>query len=79
MTALLVDDLAQFIRRVDGDNTATPKALGELISNWIDGEGYEVPREDVIAFVERANPDKWVGAGRLAGLIVAEFGLDEEG
>jgi hypothetical protein len=33
---------------------------------------------DVIAFVERANPDKRLGAGSLAELIVAEFDLDKE-
>ena len=79
MNVPLINNLSQHIRIVDGRNEATPKALGELISNWLDNAGHELPREPVIAFVERTNPDKQMGAGRLAELIVDEFDLDDEG
>lgn len=71
----IINDLAQFIRRVDGDNALSPAALGWEIVGWLP----PIFGADVVGFVERTNPDKRLGAGRLAELIVAEFKLDEEG
>lgn len=79
MTALLVDDLAQFIRREDGRCCRPPYVVGDLVADFLDERGiHEARRLALAEFVERTNPDKRMGAGRLAELIVAEFRLDEE-
>ena len=83
MTAPLVDDLAQFIRRVDGDNRMYPRSLGARIADFVNGvnglvDGPNEIRNRYADFVERTNPDKRMGAGALAELIMAEFGLDKE-
>lgn len=86
MNVPLIEDLAAFIRRVDGNNAIFPAALGRRIG-WtladrrgiqgIDARAAYIER--VVAFVERTNPDKRMGAGALAQRIAAEFGLDGEG
>ncbi|MGX6604822.1 hypothetical protein ACWKSP_22240 [Micromonosporaceae bacterium Da 78-11] len=74
--ATLTNDIAAIIREVDGDNQLTPMQLGyRIVVNL------PQPPEfggDLIRFVERTNPDKKMGAGRLAELLVAEFDLDKE-
>ena len=70
--------IAGLIRHRDSDNRATASALGAEIAEWLVGTvGFDRPA-DLVAFVERTNPDKRMGAGRLAELIVAEFNLDKE-
>jgi hypothetical protein len=71
----LVDEIAEHIRRVDASNQLAPTELGWEIVLWMK----PVFGADLVGFVERTNPDKRMGAGRLAELIVAEFNLDEEG
>jgi hypothetical protein len=81
----IVDAIAQHIRTVDGDNKMSAAALGRRIG-WHLADEYDVEDmtartasvEAMVAFVERVNPDKTLGAGRLAELIVDEFDLDEE-
>lgn len=73
-----VHDLAALIREIDGDNLMSPVDLGATLASRLcvfHGDLYAV---DVIAFVERTNSDKRMGAGKLAELIVAEFDLDKE-
>lgn len=79
MISHIVNDLAEFIRRVDGDNKLPAEELSAALANHlIDAFGHErVFASDVVEFVERTNPDKAMGAGQLAELIVAEFQLDE--
>jgi len=77
--SLLVNDIAQFIRKTDGANQLTPVALGQLISNHLDQAGVEHDGATLGEFVERTNPDKRMGASHLAELICAEFNLPEEG
>jgi hypothetical protein len=79
ITDRTVSNLAEVIREIDGANKMSPTDLGarlasRLIAFYGDDELYA---HDVIAFVERTNPDKRLGAGALAELIVAEFDLDE--
>lgn len=79
-----INDLAAMIRQVDSDNTMSAAALGRRIG-WYLADLYDVEDMDarsasvgeVVAFVERTNPDKQLGAGRLAELIVAEFNLED--
>jgi hypothetical protein len=78
MTARLVNDIAAIIREVDGDNKLSPADLGATLATRLIPFYSDLYAEDVIAFVERANPDKRMGAGRLAELLVAEFDLDKE-
>jgi len=79
---MLVDDIAQHIRFVDGDNRAHPADLGSDIAAFLMSLfplGAVLARvEEVKDFVFYNNRDKRMGAARLAELIVAEFGLDEE-
>lgn len=78
MTATIVDVLASFIRTTDNDNTMSPHDLGVAVADTFPPFFINKYGNDLIAFVERTNPDKKMGAGRLAELIVAEFGLNEE-
>jgi hypothetical protein len=78
-----IEDVAAYIRSVDGDNSRSAAALGRLIGWRVADEcdvqemGARIALVDaVIAFVERINPEQRMGAGALAELIVAEFGLD---
>ncbi|GAA0494182.1 hypothetical protein Ade02nite_20590 [Paractinoplanes deccanensis] len=71
VTDLAIHDLVNLIRDVDGDNSLSSYELGlELY--------YRLGVTGVVGFVERTNPDKRLGAGQLAELIVAEFNLDKE-
>jgi hypothetical protein len=70
MSILLVDEITQHIRRVDGGNKLSPHELGMELY-------YRFGNTGVVGFVERVNPDKRLGAGRLAELICAEFDLRE--
>jgi hypothetical protein len=77
MPTNVIDAMAGIIRQVDGDNTLPPTELGEAITAKLPPffaakHGYRL-----VAFIERTNPDKAMGAGALAELIVAEFQLDE--
>ena len=72
------DTIAAVIREVDGANRLSPADLGATLAGRLIPFYSDLDAEDVIAFVERANPDKKMGAGRLAELIIAEFDLDEE-
>ena len=78
MNVKTVNDIAAMIREVDGDNTLTARDLGYAVAGFLVlGKTYR-PIADVVAFVERANPDKRLSAGSLAELLVAEFELDKE-
>lgn len=75
-----VHDLAALISGVDPDNKMDPCELGWRIQEFVDS-GRPAARQigaDLPLFVERTNLDKRMGAGQLAELVVAEFGLDEE-
>ncbi len=81
MTTRLVNDIAGFIRRIDGNNRLPARVLGGRIAdfvNGLDGLSRDIAdlRTQFADFVERTNPDKQMGAGALAELIVAEFDLD---
>ena len=80
MATTMTDALAQIIRKMDGNNDRSPQQVGQFAALFLarrDLIGLE-QTPAVIAFVERTNPDKRMGAGRLAELIVTEFRLDEE-
>ena len=74
----VTDAMAGIIRQVDGDNTLTPTDLGEAIAMKLPPFYTTTRGRDLIAFVERSNPNKRLVAGALAELIVAEFDLDKE-
>ncbi|MEU4558437.1 hypothetical protein AB0F72_08605 [Actinoplanes sp. NPDC023936] len=78
-TARTVNDLAEMIREVDGDNTMPLPYFSATITNRLVAlYGHDALfASEVVEFVERTNCDKQLGAGRLAELIVAEFELDE--
>ncbi len=78
MTTKTIDAMAGIIRQVDGDNLLSPTDLGEAVAMKLPPFYTTLRGRDLIAFVERTNPDKRMGAGQLAELIVAEFRLDEE-
>lgn len=80
MTTNIVNDIAQQICFVDGDNqlSAAELAWGIASTEELARTLAVVRVADLIAFVERVNPDKTLGAGRLAELIVEEFDLDKE-
>jgi len=79
MSARTEIDIADMIREVDGDNRMSPTNLGATLASRLCVFYSDLEVTDVIEFVERTNPDKQMGAGRLAELIVAEFDLDKEG
>jgi hypothetical protein len=70
--------ISGLIQYRDADNSASAGDLGAIIAAWLTEVTGFARTADLIAFVERTNPDKRMGAGRLAELIVAEFQLDEE-
>lgn len=72
-----INALAGLIRQVDADNTLAPTDLGEALAAKLPPFFQTRHSRDLVAFVERTNPDKTMGAGALAELIVAEFELDE--
>jgi hypothetical protein len=75
-----INDIAAIIREVDGGNRLDIYELGWKVQERLDSQ--RSPRKplgaDLVLFLARTNPDKKMGAGRLAELIVAEFDLDEE-
>jgi hypothetical protein len=78
MTARVVTDIAEVIREIDPDNRLPLAELSATLTNRLiafygDADLFAA---DIVAFVERTNPDKRLGAGALAELIVAEFDLD---
>jgi len=73
-----VNDIADMIREVDGDNRMTSTFLGATLASRLCVFYSDLEVVDVIAFVDRTNPDKRMGAGRLAELLDAEFNLDKE-
>lgn len=79
VTARTVNDIADMIREVDRDNRMTATNLGATLASRLCVFYGDLEVVDVIDFVVEVNPDKTLGAGRLAGLIVEEFQLDEEG
>ncbi len=80
MTVSITDQIAQHIRIVDGGNKMPARDLGREIALYLGHKpnGVRYDSADLVGFVERTNPDKTMGAGALAELIVAEFNLDEE-
>ncbi|MGK5682426.1 hypothetical protein [Actinoplanes sp. URMC 104] len=78
--ARILDDIAATIRELDDpEDGLSAVELGELLSHHLPAYGLERHRKPEVApFVARTNPDKRVGAGHLAELIVAEFDLDKE-
>ncbi len=81
MSTPLVDEIAQHIRRIDGNNKMPATILGGRIADFLEGvtDGSPELRTRFVDFVERTNADKRTGAGRLAELIAAEFDLPEDG
>jgi hypothetical protein len=77
MTARTVDDIAALIREVDGDNTMDSNVLGQKVAERILPVG-DIRVADMAGFIGWTNPDKTLGAGALAELIVAEFDLDKQ-
>jgi hypothetical protein len=73
----LINEIAAHIRRMDGANQMPAAELGYAIAGFLIVANQSRPAADIVAFVERTNPDKRMGAGALAELIVAEFQLDE--
>lgn len=77
----LVDQIAQHIRFVDGGNKLDAYDLGDRIASYLYNDLELISTESqaikIESFVARTNPDKTMGAGALAELIVAEFDLDE--
>jgi hypothetical protein len=71
------NDLAEHIRRVDGDNTLPAHELGYEIAHQLTTRPRRVDSGDVIGFVKRVNPDKAMGAGALADAIVDHFRLED--
>ena len=78
MTARTINDIAALIREVDPDNRKNPAALGAVLASRLVAFYGDLYAADIIAFVARTNPDKQMGAGALAELIVAEFNMDQE-
>ncbi|WP_045740802.1 hypothetical protein [Actinoplanes rectilineatus] len=76
----VINDVAGLIREVDGANRMTATGLGAVLAERlvVFYGAAELNVSDVVEFVVRTNPDKQLGAGVLAELIVAEFGLDAE-
>lgn len=74
-----VNDIAAIIREIDGNNQMPlPEFSATLTNRLVAFYGHDALfASEVVEFVERTNPDKRLGAGALAELIVAEFGLDE--
>lgn len=74
----LRNDLAQHIRRVDGANQLAAHDLGHEIAARIIHLICDINLLgiDIVAFVERVNPDKRMGAGALADAIVDHFNLE---
>jgi len=66
-----VDELANFIRRVDGNNDKDAIDLARDL--W--SEGYFLNQEwhDIALFIYTINEDKTMGAGTLAESLVEEF------
>jgi hypothetical protein len=73
-----VQALAGLIRQVDGDNTLSATDLGHELAGKFPPFFANQHGAALVAFVERTNPDKTLGAGQLAELILAEFDLDKE-
>ncbi len=69
--------MAGLIRQVDGDNRLSPTELGEAIVAKMPPSFQDNRGRDMADYISWINPDKQMGAGRLAELIVAEFDLDE--
>lgn len=70
--------IAGLIQHRDGDNRLSAHDLGAAIADWL-AETVDFRRgTELVAFVERTNPRKDVGAGALAERIVAQFELDGE-
>ncbi len=72
-----INDIAALIREVDGDNKLSPKDLGWAIAAPVTNGVEDLEPIEVARFVELTNPDKRLGAGALAELIVAEFNLGD--
>ncbi len=74
-----VNNIASLIRKVDGDNQMElPEFSATLTRRLVDWYGHDrLFGSEVVEFIERSNPDKRMGAGQLAELIVAEFDLGE--
>ena len=79
MPTTMADVLASILRVEDSDNRLSPKDLGLAIADKFPPSLINEHGNALAAFVERANPDKHLGADRLAELIVAEFRLDKVG
>lgn len=71
-------DLAQHIRRVDGENKLGAHELGYEIALTLTSRPHRVDSADLIRFVKDTNPDKTMSAGALADAIVDHFQLDTE-
>jgi hypothetical protein len=78
VTTRTVNDIAEVIREIDGDNLLPIQELSATLTNrLIAFYGDEALfAADIVAFVERTNPDKQMGAAALADAIVDEFNLE---
>lgn len=79
MTTNAANGIAKAIHEVDGNNRMAPDEVGYAVAGYliVTNRLKDLRVADIVEFVERTNPDKRLGAGALAELIVAEFGLDE--
>jgi hypothetical protein len=74
----LIDEIAAIIRRVDGNNQMPPGDLGIEIARQLNARGgilvVAAQFRDIVALT---NPNKTLGAGRLAERIVEGYwGVD---
>lgn len=69
----LVHEIADIIRVVDGDNKMPAQRLGLEIGRELNRRGYVLVEDQFGDIVARANPDKTLGAARLAERIVEGY------
>lgn len=70
--------IAATIRRVDGNNNADARTVAFAIADQLTGEALVefIDEYEVIAVIEKRNPDKTMGAAALADAIVDDLNLD---
>lgn len=73
-----VKEITSLIREVDPDCRLTCKELGWEIAAYVSNGVEGLEPVEVARFVEHLHPLEDPTAPAIAGLIVAEFGLDEE-
>jgi hypothetical protein len=79
VSVMVVDRIAQEIRRVDGGNRMTSYQLADALLDFMYREGLiDADRLMPAAiFLTQVNENKQLGAGRLAEMLMEEFDLEE--